>query len=161
MKLLSRFSCLSARRVPSKFISCRLKSSNLADLHFYYLPTASSQGFSRLSYFCSTLCWSARAQDLCRSAAAAAARPEAEERIARTMLRCLIKNFQLSKGGHLHTFAKRDMQISARADIASPLFSVHIKVISFIKIHPGNNSSSFLIAWFVRNLLSILYSEEK
>jgi len=40
---------VSTSTLPSKFISSRLKSSNLADLHFYYLPTASSQGFSQLS----------------------------------------------------------------------------------------------------------------
>jgi hypothetical protein len=61
---------------------------------------------------------------LCRSAAAAA-RAEAEERIARTMLRRLIKNFQLSKGGHLHTFSKGVMQISARRYCLSTLERPH------------------------------------
>jgi uncharacterized protein YehS (DUF1456 family) len=71
------------------------------------------------------LCVGARRGDLCRSAAAAA-RAEAEERIARTMLlRRLIKNFQLSQGGHLHTFAKRAMQISARRYYLSALHRAH------------------------------------
>jgi hypothetical protein len=125
MKLLSRF-CLSARRLPSKFINSPLKSSNLADLHFYYLPTASSlRGFSLLSYFCGTLCW--RAWGFVSRGCM--------ERIA---LRRLIKNFQLSQGGHLHTFAKRAMQISARSYYTSLLFNAHFKANSFLlKIHPA------------------------